>query len=421
MKRKQEIEVRLSEIREAVNAPKEPDNAAELRAEYVKLETEWRGLAKAEAEEAEKREAEGADEGGDGEGAEKRALVEKVEFRRYLSAAASHRDVDGAERELNEALDVRSAGGVVVPWEALLPTPDEQRDEYQHGARLEARQDALTSAPASPDVNRTNRPIIPRVFAGGVADFLGIGMPSVGVGEQVYTYLSAGVDPEMKAKDAEVDADAATFTPKTFAPVRLSARYKFRIEDLAVLAGMESALRGDLRMAMREAMDNQILNGDGDAPNVDGLLATAAKGGLADVANPAAVVNAASLITAYASQVDGKFATAQSGIRMLIGAATYAKVVSLVQGDAYVFDRFASLTRISSLVPAAAANIQQAVAVKRSAPGLYAVAPVWQGVELIRDPYTDAKSGQIAITAHALWNFGIVRTDALARVKFKLA
>lgn len=411
MKRKQEIEVRLSEIRTAVNAAEAPDNEAELRAEAGKLEAEWRELAKAEAEaeEAEKREA----ESGDGEDAEKRALVEKVEFRRYLGAAASHRDVDGAERELNEALDVRSAGGVVVPWEALLPPPDE-RD-------LEKRQDALTSAPASPDVNRVNQPIIPRVFAGGVADFLGIGMPSVGVGERVYTYLSAGVDPEMKAKDAGVDADAATFTPKTFAPVRLSARYKFRIEDLAVLAGMESALRGDLRMAMREAMDNQILNGDGDAPNVDGLLATAAKGGLADVANPAAVVDAESLINAYASQVDGKFATAQSGIRMLIGAATYAKVVSLVQGDAYVFDRFAALTRISSLVPAAAANIQQAIAVKRSAPGLYAVAPVWQGVELIRDPYTDAKSAQISITAHALWNFGIVRTDALTRLKFKLA
>lgn len=409
MKRKQEIEVRLSEIREAVNAPEEPDNAAELRAEYVKLEQEWRSLAAKEAE------AEGEPEGdaGDREAVERRELESKIEFRRYLSAAASGRDVDGREAELNAALNVRSAGGVVVPWQALAPTIDEDD--------AETRQDALTSAPASPDVNRVNRPIIPRVFAGGVADFLGIGMPSVGVGEQVFTYLSAGVDPEQKAKDAAVDADAATFTPKTFAPVRLSARYKFRIEDLAVLAGMESALRGDLRMAMREAMDNQILNGDGDAPNVDGLLATAAKGGLADVANPAAVVNAASLINSYASQVDGKYATTQGAIRVLIGAATYAKVVSLVQGDAYVFDRFAALTRISSLVPAAAANIQQAVAVKRSAPGLYAVAPVWQGVELIRDPYTDAKSGQIAITAHALWNFGIVRSDAFNRLKFKLA
>lgn len=411
MKRKAEIEARMSEIREAMNAPDEPENAAEIRAEYVKLEREWRELARKEAEDA----GEPEGETGDAEDRERRELLEQVEFRNYLNAAASGRDVDGREAELNAALNVRSAGGTVVPWEALAPMPDEER------ALAEDRQDALTSAPASPDVNRTNRPIIPRVFAGGVADFLGIGMPSVGVGEQVYTYLSAGAAPEQKAKDAAVDADAATFTPKTFAPLRLSARYKFRIEDLAVLAGMESALRGDLRMAMREAMDNQVLNGDGDAPNVDGLLATAAKGGLADVANPAAVVNAASLIESYASQVDGKFATTQAGIRMLIGAATYAKIVALVQGDAYVFDRFTALTRITSLMPAAAANVQQAIAVKRSAPGLYAVAPVWQGVELIRDPYTDAKSGQIAITAHALWNFGIVRTDALARLKFKLA
>lgn len=401
MNRKQEIELRLSEISEAVNAPEEPDNAAELRAEHTRLQTEWRALVSAEAE---------ADApADDGEAAEVRDLTERVELRRYLNAAVNNRDIDGAESELNAALQVRSAGGVVVPWEALLPLEEP-----------EVRQDAVTPAPATA-VGRTVRPIIPRVFATGIARYLGIGMPSVGVGEQTYTYLSAGATAEQKAKDAAVDADAATFTPVSFTPVRLTARYLFRTEDVHVLGGMESALRGDLRSALQEQMDHQILNGNGDAPNVDGLLATAAKGGLDDVANPGAVVNAASLIDTYAGLVDGRYAKTQSSVRVAIGAATYKKLASLIQGDAYVFDRYAAQTRIEALLPAAAANVQTAIAAKTAAPGLYAVAPVWQGVELIRDMYTGAAKGQIAVTAIALWNFGIVRKQGFARLKFKLA
>lgn len=403
MKRKQEIEVRLSEIREAVNAPEEPDNMTELRTEYAALEKEWRALVAKEDEDVPERAGEG-----DGEDAEKRDLVGKVELRAYLAAATHGRELAGAEAELNAALNVRSAGGTVVPWEALLPLPEE-----------EERQDTATAAPAVTD--RQNRQIIPRVFATGIASYLGIGMPSVGVGEQVYTYLSAGATAASKAKGDAVEAEAATFTPKQFNPLRLTARYLFRMEDIAVLSGMESALRGDLRSAMQEQMDNKILNGDGSANEIKGLLASKANGGLADVNNPAAVVDAASLIASYAGLVDGRYAKTQGSVRVAIGAATYAKLAALIQGDAYVFDRYAAQTRVEALLPDAAANVQQAIAAKTGAPGLYAVAPVWQGVELIRDIYTGADKAEIAITAIALWNFGIVRDEGLVRLKFKLA
>ena len=406
-----EIEKRLSEIREAVNAPEAPANEAELRAEYAKLERQWRESVDAEAPDAD-----AAPPEPDAEGIEVRALLSKVELRRYMTAAISERAIDGAEAELNAALDVRSAAGVVVPYEALLPEDAEERA------------DAPTNAPAS--LTRTQAAIIPRVFATGIARFLGIAMPTVPTGERQYTYLSAGATPEQKAKGAEVDADAATFTPVTFNPLRLTARYLFRIEDLAVFAGMEASLRGDLRMALTEAMDNQILNGDGQAPNVDGLLATAANGGLADVANnsqnavdgsPNAVVTAASMVATYAAQVDGRYAKAADAIRVAIGAATYAKFAPLVQGDAFVFDRYAGRTRVEALLPAAAANIQQAVVAKTGAPGTYAVAPMWQGVELIRDVYSGAAKGEVAVTAIALWNFGVIRSAGFKRLKFKLA
>lgn len=415
MKRKRAIEIRQSEIREAMNGPEEPANAAELRAESAKLEIEYRGILAAEGESEERAEdtpetalpEDVADEL-DAEVRERQRLEGRVELRRYLAAAMRDAELDGAEAELNAAVELRGTGGVAVPWAALaLPEPDEQR------------QDAHTPAPAN--VARTLAPVIPRVFATGIARYLGIAMPMVPAGERQYTYLSAGADPEMKAKGAAVDADAATFTPVDFSPVRLTARYLFRREDVASFAGMEAALRGDLSMVMQESMDNQILNGTGVAPNVDGLLATAANGGLDDVANPGAVVTAATLIDTYAALVDGRYAKTQGAVRVAIGAATYAKLASLVQGDAYVYDRYAMQTRIEALMPAAAANVQQAVAAKVNAPGPNAVAPVWEGLELIRDPYTGAAKAEVAVTAIMLWNFGLIRKAGFARLKFKLA
>ena len=420
MKTRKELEIRMSEIREKVNAPDEPENMAELRAEYVKLEGQWRELVNAEVE-AERR----ADESGDAdegettdtpEDAEIRRLSERAEFRAYLAAAAIDGEVKGVEAELNAALELRSVAGIIVPWEALAPT------------EVEERADVATSAPTA--LARSQAPIVQRVFATGIASFLGVSMPTVASGERQYIHISAGTDPEMKAKAAAVDAAAATFTPESFKPLRLTARYLFSIEDAAELAGMESALRMDLREAFREEMDTQVLTGDGDAPNVSGFLAAFASGGLADVANnsavlangkPSEVVTAESLIGTYASQVDGRYARSRSAIRVAIGAATYAKLVALVTGDVYVFDRFEGQTRVDALIPAAAANIQQAVVAKVGAPGYYAVAPVWQGFELLRDPYTNAAKGQVAITATALWNFGILRSEGFKRLKFKLA
>ena len=42
-------------------------------------------------------------------------------------------------------------------------------------------------------------------------------------------------------------------------------------------------------------------------------------------------------------------------------------------------------------------------------PGRNAVAPIWRGVETIRDPYSGAASGEVAVTMLMLWNLKILR------------
>ena len=62
---------------------------------------------------------------------------------------------------------------------------------------------------------------------------------------------------------------------------------------------------------------------------------------------------------------------------------------------------------------------QQAVRTTSGADGNL-VAPVWQGVQIIRDNVTLAKKAQIALTAHMLFNFAVKRTDGITQLQFNI-
>ena len=304
---------------------------------------------------------------GDPETRELRELSGRVELREYLSAAASGRDVEGAERELRDHLGLPAGG---VPWVALAPRA------------LETRADAVTPGPA--DVGVSQSEIIGRVFAGSATERLGVAMPAVPTGERLYPVITAGATPEMKAADALKEAQAATITPVTIAPTRLQARYLFRREDTARLAGMEEALRMDLSGALRETMDKQVLQGDGTAPNVAGFLATAANGGLAAGTAPGAAVSSFNdFAKMMASGVDGRYAMNEGQVSIVFGDESYRIAASAfanagkgdVSASGYM-RREAAGIMASANIPAAAANIQDGVLAKLT--GMNAVAPVWE-------------------------------------------
>ena len=95
----------------------------------------------------------------------------------------------------------------------------------------------------------------------------------VEIGQANFPILASGTTAAMVNAGTAHDATAATFTGFSLDPVRLSARYVFRYEDVAKLRNYESVLRRDLTATMTDAMDDQITNGDGSAPNVSGFLA----------------------------------------------------------------------------------------------------------------------------------------------------
>ena len=422
MKDSQRHQLRASEVRTRlaeIAGLADDELTDEIRSESDSLTTEYRSVetqhrAALVAESAELRDAE-ISGGADAPDAEVRALMDlqgRASFGRYLQMFALQEQLGGAERELNEHRGLTTAGNV-IPWDSLMPT----------APSVELRADAVTPAPGSGNpVNQSE--ILQRVFARGAVARLGVSMPSVAVGTASYPIIGTGQSAAFVAKDGEKDAAAGAITPNALGPVRLQARVQFRVEDAMTTMGLESALREDLARSISDQLDAQVVS-LGDA-RVRGFLATSANGGLADYNDPGAVVTFATAAEQAARGVDGRYAGAESELSWVVGVSTYAKLASLIQSNdsTSVTERLRRLLRdfmASANLPAVSSTIQSGIIAKLGADsGMNAVAPIWEGLRLIRDEVTNADKGQIQVTAVALHNFKVLRADGFVRTKLKL-
>ena len=116
-------------------------------------------------------------------------------------------------------------------------------------------------------------------------------------------------------------------------------------------------------------------------------------------------------------------------VRLLVGPHTGRHMLGVYRANEDSRTAWDLLTstyggvRITRRIADPASNIQQAI-VRRANPGMdrVAVAPVWMGMEIIRDPYTAAPKGQVVITATALVG-GVVllRSDSFVQDSFRVA
>ena len=411
----QKIRLRLSEVRSRLNeiSALEGDaftseirsEAATLQTEYSDLEVRHRAAIIAEGSEP-------TDPPNDGEGAELRALTERARLGRYLEAAATGNPVDGAERELRQAYNIDDASA--VPWAAIAP---------RRAPVLETRADVVTPAPST--LPRSQDEILARVFPASATAFLGCDMPRVGVGETSYPVLVSGQTAQTLGKGATVSSAAGSFSVLNLSPRRLTARFSFAVEDAAVLRGMESALREDLSAALMDGLDNAVLNGDGAAPNVSGFMDTSS-GSLTFPTAPGNEASHKTYLQAVGNQLDGKYASTTGDVRLLVGAATAGHMVATLQsgsGRSAWADvmALAGGLRVSGNLPGMDSTSKVQSGIARRGNVRAAVCPLWEGVRLIRDEITAAASGQVHVTALALYSFGFIRTDEYRIVSFKLA
>lgn len=407
----QKTQLRLSKVRERLNEISglaDDDVTAEVRSEAEKLHDEYGALevkfraglaAESEIEERASREF------GDGESAEMRSLLHRASVGGYLEHAINGSAVDGAERELNAALQVRETGAVRIPW-----------------AALEVRVDAVTDTGALGGGTR-QRPILQRLFGRDIMAAMGVRIDSVPDGMSEWPLLTGGAAPAQVAEKGKKDAAAATFQTQALKPKRMTGRYVWTAEQTAQVAGLEAALRKDLGDSVRAQMSEQVIAGDGNAPQVTGFLTR-----LAAPQNPAAVAGYADYAAMAAAAVDGIHAEMESEVGVVLGVETYQHAARQIQagsGDAATdaIKRRARACRASSFIPQAAANVQTAL-MHAGADEMRgdSIAAMWPALEVVRDIYTGAAQGEVALTWIVLWDcYTAFRADAYKRVAFKLA
>ena len=380
------------------------------------LERQIRAATSAvETEESEQRAAGAAGDApvGDAEDRERAELRVKVKLGGYVAAAIEQRSADGAEAEYNAALGI---GANRFPLELLAP-PE------QRAARVEDRETTGV------DTQMTPRTWLDRLFSGTAAEAVGVSMESVPVGKSSHPVTATGATAAQRGK-SEAASDAPwTLSVIEMTPKRNATRLLFNIEDAARIPGLESALTRDLRMSLTEGVDRAIFLGDnGATPNAADIVGLTTAAGLVEKSIPqAGKVKGSDTLQVFAELIDGKAAMMPSDLKAVfaVGANTLwshqlANTGASVDTTIAEFLRRFGLnwmTRGDIETTTADTEFAAFVGLGRGLDGS-GVAAVWEAGELIRDPYSGAAKGEVALTLCYLWDFKLPRASNFARVTF---
>ena len=387
--------LKLSELREKLNAlnavaaptDEQQNEERDLLAGQKATEVEYRAALTDEADETTTTP--------DAETRERLQLVSRASLGAIFARAVEHRSTDGAESELQAALDLAPNQ---VPID-LLRAPVEHR--------------AITPAPTH--VGASEQAVLMPIFADGDAAFLGVDQVTVPNGDAVFPVLTNRPTVGGPHSDStEVAETTGAFTAELVKPSRLQAAFTYRRVDVARFSAMGEALRQALNEALSESLDVQTVAG------ADGLLMNL------DAHAQAAVDTFGTYVGKFGfSRVDGRYASNAKAVKVLMGGATYAHAGSVYRGDQSqesAIDRLMTITggvRVSAHVPAVASTKQQTIV--RLGARRDAVAGLWQGVTIIPDEITRAKHGEIVITAVLLAAVKVLRAGGFYKAEVKVS
>jgi len=359
-----------------------------LDAEYRTNETRFR--AALVSEDTERREA----------GAELETRSEKewteimgaFEMRQVALSLDEGRALSGQTAEI--VTELRSQGGyrgIPVPYAALETRAGE------------------TVASGTPDPIVT-RPLIERLFPASVAAQMGVQMINIGTGGQETPVTTSAISAGWQATElGNVPGPSAYTTLDRPLKPDHTLGIQMRISRKTLLqsgAALEQAIRRDMAGAMQQEMDRAIFNGSGSSGEPTGVFTGASDWGIAETALDAAASWAA-IRTEVVAFMTANAATGPGAVRLLIRPEVWDTMDgTFISGTAVT--EWERLTKYISTVvmshnalPAPAGTPLESKALLTTSAG--GVAPVfvglWGAVDLIRDPYADAQTGGLRLTA----------------------
>ena len=343
------------------------------------------------------------------EGRELRELRGRVRLSGYVAAAIEQRSADGAEAEYNAA---RGIAGNRFPLEMLAPP-----------ALLEKRDTTVV------DTATTSPRWLDRLFAGTASERVGITMESVPAGTASFPVTTAGATAAQRAK-SQVTADAVwTIGVTEMKPKRNAVRLVFNVEDAARIPGLEAALTRDLRAALVEGVDRAIFLGDaggtGTGADITGL--STATGLTEKAITQANKLKGSNVVQVFAELIDGAAAMTPADLRAVFSVGANALWShTLANSGAAVDTTIAEFLRRFGLDWLTRGEIETNtengdfgafIGLGRGLEGA-GVAALWDTGEIIRDFYSGASKGEVALTLSYLWSFDLPRASNFARVTF---
>lgn len=402
------IQRRQSEIRQALaelvgkETPTEDETRqmAALDAEYRTNETRYR--AALVAEDTERREAGAELETRSGQ--EWAELVGRFELRQVALALDEGRQLEGATAEI--VTELRNAGGyrgVPVPWAAL---------EVRAGE---------TVAAGVPDPVQT-RPVIDRLFPESMAGRMGAQVVTIDHGAVEWPVTTSAVSAGWASTETGNVAGPTAYatTDKALRPEH-TLGIQMRITRRALKqAGpaLESAVRRDMQGAMGQALDHAVFLGSGTNGEPLGVITGASTYGITSTA-----VNAAASWGAIREAVvrfmTANAAGAPSAVRLMLRPEVWSALDDEADADLAKTE----WEKLTGNIPAGnIAMTANALAAPTGTPAASSallttsaggVSPIfvglWGAVDMIRDPYTDAQSGGLRVTALATADVTVAR------------
>lgn len=402
---------RQSEIRQALAGlvgkenPSEDEtrNMSALDSEYRTNETRYR--AALIAEDTERRDA-GRDleTRGSNEWAD---LVNKFEMRQVVLALDEGRAMNGATAEV--VTEMRAKGGyrgVPVPWEAL---------ERRVG-------ETVASGIFDP---KQVRPVIDRLFPDSVAARMGGQMIAIDTGLMEIPLTTSSVTAGWAASETGNVAGPTTFatTERTLSPEQtLGIQVKLTRQSMKQSGdALEQAVRRDINGTMQSVLDSAVFNGGGASGVPLGVISGQATYGYGTTAVSAAA-SAAAFRAVAATFIGANAANGPGDVKVLMHPQTWSYMdgqlvtnTAVSQWDLHTKNFPAGNNVLSTLATLTAGTPDSSVALLTTNAG--GVAPfvigAWGGIDMIRDPYSDAQAGMLRITALATFDVNILRAAQL--------
>lgn len=256
----------------------------------------------------------------------------------------------------------------------------------------------------------TTRPIIDRLFPDSVAARMGAQMIAIDSGLTEWPVTTSAVAAGWQATEGGAVAGPTAFTtvdralaPNNTLGVRMAISRRALLQSGAAL---EEAVRRDMNGAMAQALDAAIFRGAGANGEPLGVMTTPATYGITSTAVGAGATWAAFRAAAVRFMI-ANAAGSPAAVRLLIRPEVYSRMDgALIAGTAVSeWDRLlsnipAGNVAMSSNALAAPVTNNVTCLLTTDAGG---IAPIyvgmWGAVDLIRDPYSDAQSGGLRLTA----------------------